>query len=32
MGSAVEVIACWPEIFHWTELVLDEMFDKILQK
>lgn len=32
MGSSVEVIACWPEVFQWTELVLDEMFVTKLEK
>lgn len=26
MGSSVEVIACWPEVFHWTKLASDETF------
>lgn len=27
MGSSVEVIACWPEVFHWSKLASDETFD-----
>lgn len=27
MGSSIEVIACWPEVFHWTKLASVETFD-----